>query len=324
MRAKALALLRSRPWLLFSAFFIVGLLWALYVVWSELSFQECIDKYRNDEFAGQLQKDAPKPPYSFVFYARIVTACSSQWAGENEAAITAFATIVIAFFTLTLWRSTHSLWREAQDAGRIAKTAADAAKKSADASLLALRPWVSCNVDVTGPLIFKENGDALFHFRFVVKNVGKTPAMSVQLFFPKMNLSAPGFEYSIGKLQRLAEGSRGLPVTGGTIAVPGNMPINNPTGTLLFPDESFIDKRILPISGVDLVKSCKDIHPATHFWPELIVLVTYVYQLASVRADTGFVYELRKTDGTPFEIGENVGASEIEIQPHSMWGGFAT
>lgn len=241
-------------------------------------------------------------------------------------------TLVLAISTILLGLETRKLRKAAQkqavdtqDALQIARDASQAAQKSADASLLSLRPWVSCSVEVGGPLTFKESGDAHVPLIFTMKNVGKTPAMSVQLFFPKINLSEPGFELSIGKLQKLAEGSRGLPVTGGTIAMPGGMPINNPTGTLLFPNETFIERISLPISVSAAIESRKANNDAAiHFWPELIVLVTYVYHLASVRADTGFVFDLRKKDGTPFKIDEKVEASEVEIQPHGMWGGFAT
>ena len=135
----------------------------------------------------------------------------SIWADKfRDDPIVAF-TLVLAISTILLWIDTRGLRKMAQkqavdtqDALQIAREASQAAKKSADASLLSLRPWVSCSVEVGGPLTFKESGDAHVPLQFTMKNVGKTPAMSVQLFFPRINLLEPGFELSIGKLQNLA------------------------------------------------------------------------------------------------------------------------
>lgn len=205
-----------------------------------------------------------------------------------------------------------------------AKQVAEAAKTSADASLLALRPWLACKVEIAGPLTFNPAGDAIFPLKFVLRNVGKTPAMSVSLFFPQLTLHSPLHEHSILKLQRLAADSRGLPSKGGTILIPGQVPIANPSGRLLFPDEEFVETWTMPISNAELLKACEGIRPATHFWPELVVLVTYVYQLANVRADTGFVYEISRRGRVPFQIGEGVPIDELRIEPHNMWGGFAS
>lgn len=206
-----------------------------------------------------------------------------------------------------------------------AETVANAAKSSADASLLSLRPWMSCEVEIGGPLEFKEDGNAKLPLIFIMKNVGKTPAMSVRLEFPTINLVEPGVETSLSRLQRRADLSRGLPVKGGAIAVPGNMPITNPSGTLLFPEGVFVEQIILPINVAEIAASRQEAkNGGVNFWAEVVVLVTYVYNLAPIRADTGFIYELKTKDGVPLKFGVDVPMGDLRLEPHSMWGGFAT
>ena len=52
--------------------------------------------------------------------------------------------------------------------------------------------------------------------------------------------------------------------------------------------------------------------------------MTYTYQLANVRADTGFVYRVSRNKNTPFEMGEEVGVGDMELEPHKLWGGSAS
>lgn len=205
-----------------------------------------------------------------------------------------------------------------------AETVANAAKSSADASLLSLRPWMSCEVKIGGPLEFKEDGNAKLPLIFIMKNVGKTPAMSVRLELATINLDEPGVEPSLSRLQRRADLSRGLPVKGGAIAVPGNMPITNPSGTLLFPEGVFVEQIILPINVAEIAASRQEAkNEGVSFWAEVVVLVTYVYNLAPIRADTGFIYELKTKDGVPLKFGVDIPMGDLRLEPHSMWGGFA-
>ena len=87
----------------------------------------------------------------------------------------------------------------------------------------------------------------------------------------------------------------------------------------------YIESRQMSISNAEIIESCKDIAPETSFWPELVVLVAYVYNLAEARADTGFVFTIRrKSSRAPFKIGEEIAEEELVAHPHDMWGGFAT
>lgn len=187
----------------------------------------------------------------------------------------------MAVFAWQLWRSTDKLWAETKAAGVTATIAANAAKKSADASLIALRPWLSCNVDIAGPLTYTAAGDAQFDFRIIVKNVGHSPAMGVNLT-PYITLFSPKHEPSILNLQRMAGHNRAMPVGGAGVLVPGGIPLGSAElGLVLFPEETYTFNYRLPIRRNEIEKACEDIKPNMHFWPELCGLVTYTYPLAT-------------------------------------------
>jgi hypothetical protein len=221
---------------------------------------------------------------------------------------TAVATIAIAAFTWTLKRSTDRLWG-------VTKIAADAAKQSADASLLALRPWVSCEARIISDLTYRTNGDPCITIRFILKNNGHSPAMGVRLI-QWFNLLSPVRPHSIHAQQRIADLFKGLPV--------------QKHGLLLFPGETHVSDIELPISRIEIEKSIEDIKPKKHFLPELIGLVSYTYPLASHNPQTGFIFYLRKlvpdeAYGFAFDLDEPiVPAGNITLLAHGLWSEYAT
>ncbi len=279
-----------------------------------------IQHYTKDTQAHE--KNQPNPEGPFLILGRAAVVGAENFTIDKPEAITALATLVIAFFTWRLWWSTDKLWAETKAAGITATIAANAAKKSADASLVALRPWLSCKVEIAEPLTYTTAGDALFAFRFIVKNVGRSPAMGVRLS-PDLTLFSPKHEHSIINLQRMAEHNRGMPAGGSTMIIPGGISIvGSELGLLLFPDETYTFNYRIPLKRSEIEKSCEDIS-TKHFWPELRGLVTYTYPLATVRADTGFVYRIEKLGGV-LELGEPVPLENMSLSDHSLWSGFAT
>ena len=263
---------------------------------------------------------------------RKIVGYTSQLAADTHrlAEFTFWLSVATSLMAAIVFGQLCMFWRQLGQMKADSKNtevAAEAAKKNADASLIALRPWLSCKVKIAGPLTFNDAGDAVFRFECIVENVGKTPAMSVDLFFPQLTLMAPGVEHSILKLQNLANHSRGMGVPKMKSSTPAETPvgfITNPHGRVLFPSELHTENLQLKIPNSQLIESCKDISPSTNFWPELIVLVSYVYNLAEARADTGFVFSIQRNGIPPFQIGESVSAEELHIEPHRLWGGFAT
>lgn len=249
-------------------------------------------------------------------------------------------TAALALFTAWLVIETRRLVDEASKTSKrqegemkqslsIATQAAQAAEKAANASLVAQRPWLSCNVEVSGPLTYSPEGDAKFDFRFTVTNVGHSPAMGVRLT-PNLNLMSPKHEHSILMLQRMADHNHGMPVRSGAVLVPGAVPLGDAElGLVLFPGEKQIFNYRLPLKREEIERSCEDIKPDMHFFPELFGLVTYTYPLATIRAETGFVFRVEKAQGDGrfggvFELGQEVQAENMRISEHSLWSGFAS
>jgi len=101
-------------------------------------------------------------------------------------------------------------------------------------------------------------------------------------------------------------------------------------GLLLFPGKTHIFDSELPISRIEIEKSIEDIKPKKPFFPELIVLVSYTYPLASHNPQTGLIYSLSKivpddNYGFAFDLDEPiVPAENIALREHGLWGEYAT
>jgi hypothetical protein len=214
-------------------------------------------------------------------------------------------------------------------AATAAKDAANAAKKSADASLLALRPWISCKVEIAGPVTYTTAGDAQFELRFIVKNVGHSPAFGVKLT-PALNLLSPKHGHSVLKLQRMAHLNRDMPIDAPAVLLPGEVPIGGAEpGLILFPAEIFTFNYKIPISREEIEASFEDIKPNRYFAPEVFGLVTYLYPLAAIRPDTGFVCSIDNVSpdsesGLAFELDKPVRPEYTRVADASLWSGFAS
>lgn len=251
------------------------------------------------------------------------------WVNANEGLILSIATIFIAVFTFNLRRSTDKLWLAGEEQIKIAKTAADAAKASADASLVALRPWLSCEVKAAGPLVFSK-GDAIFKFSFIVKNVGHSPAMSVSLSPRITVLNSPNGR-AIVWLKKMAELNRDLSVKVTTILLPGGENFGSEKiGLVLFPNESYPFNYILRIKRDEIEKSCEDLKlskTSKYIMPIVCGIITYNYPLAKVRADTGFAYPIRRKTGQTkgvFYLNKSIPQNNIVFDTDFSAEGFAT
>lgn len=265
-------------------------------------------------------------------------ATEDKWLANATIWLAAITTL-LAIFTGLLWWATYKLVREAKvtairqaeemkDSLRIAGIASDAAKKSADASLVALRPWISCEAQIADSLTYTTEGDALFAFRFIVKNVGHSPAMNIS-FLPHLTLLSPKHELSLIHLQRMAEIYRSMPPKMTTMMNPGGTTGISEPGLLLFPGEHFTFNYRIPLKRSEIEKACEDIKPEMHFFPELCGFITYTYPLATVRADTGFVLRIEKAladgrRGDVLKLDEPVLLENMRLSDHGLWGGFAT
>ena len=259
-----------------------------------------------------------------------------KFIGEHDKSIVAVFTVVLALSTIGLWLATNRLWKAGEKqiavaarAAEAANKSAEAAEKSADAGAIALRPWISCKVEIGGPLTYTPEGHAKFVFRFILENVGHSPAFGVRLT-PSLNLLSPTHEHSILKLLRMADHNRAMPVKTVGVLIPGGTSMGGgELGLILFPKDIQSVNYTIRIHREEIDRSCEDIKPNMHFFPEIRGLVTYTYPLADVRADTGFVCSIENVSpesrsGTAFELFEPVRSEYIRIVDHSLWAGFAT
>jgi len=102
--------------------------------------------------------------------------------GDHDKSFVAAFTVILALSTIGLWLATNRLWEAGEKQIRVAAAAAEAAKKSADASLMALRPWVSCEATIISDLTHRTNGDPCITIRFTLESKGHSPAMGVRLY----------------------------------------------------------------------------------------------------------------------------------------------
>ena len=99
---------------------------------------------------------------------------------------------------------------------------------------------------------------------------------------------------------------------------------------LLFPGKTHISDVELPINRIEIERSVEDIKPKKTFFPELIVLVSYTYPLASHNPQTGLIYSLSRivpddSYGFAFDLDEPiVSAENITLREHGLWGEYAT
>ena len=242
---------------------------------------------------------------------------------KTAADATAFFTLVLCYvvYLQFIWLTRQE--NVLKESILVATNTADAAKKSADASLLSLRPWLTCRVEIADGLTYTEEGDARFKFVFEIKNVGHSPAMAIR-FNPFLTLLSPKHEQAIIRLQRMAEINRGLLPRIPTIFFPGHVTIEGADlGLVLFPGETHTIKYALRIKRDEIVKSCEDTKPSMNFWPILGGLVEYSHPLASVRADTAFVYDVEFSDELFFKLDEVIPMESLSLSRTDREG-FAT
>lgn len=161
----------------------------------------------------------------------------------------------------------------------------------------------------------------MFGFRFTVKNVGHSPALSVQ-FSPFISL-LESHGRSVAHLKTMADWNRDMGVNATTVLIPSGLNMGPlQIGTTIFPAGSKIFKYRLKIKRSELEKSCEDIRPNTNFSPEVFALVFYTYPSATVRATTAISRTIVKIGGAA-ELDKPLQLSEMNLD-ESGCADFAT
>jgi len=136
-------------------------------------------------------------------------------------------------------------------------------------------------------------------------------------FMHWFTLMSPAHPHAVLRQQELSQLIKELPVQ------------KAEQGLLLFPDAVEIQQINSLISRDEITKATADIPTTPNFIPLLVGFVTYSHPLGAERADTGFMYELRKIhpsgrSGTIFELDEPVPLDNLRLDPHDLWAAYAT
>jgi uncharacterized membrane protein len=310
-------------------FVLTPIVLIVWIGWTSPTLNECLS-HQYENYSGNTFQEKIASLYVFLVGSRL---CIGEFIHASGEGIIAIFTVILGVATWFLWRATRNLVEDARATGasqlNVTKTAADAAKTSADASLVALRPWLSCEVKAVGPLKFSK-GDAVFKFSFIVTNVGHSPAMQVSLS-PRITVLNSPYGQAIVWLKKIAEFNREFPVKTTTILIPSGENFGGEEiGLVLFPNESHPFNYILRIKRDEIEKSCEDLKlskTSKYIMPIVCGLVTYNYPLAKVRADTGFVYPIRRKTGQTrdvFYLNKSVPQNNIVFDTDFSGQGFAT
>jgi hypothetical protein len=168
-------MLRSWRWVvvLWVAAALSGLLWGSFSIPAAYE-QVC---YENKETR---QKECATYHVALVAFWH-----AGKFLDDHNGAFNAIFAGFVAAFTWRLWRSTHKLWeageRQLRVAERNARAAEDANKLNRESFIPERRAWLTLeDFKIIHPTQFSETG-ARIKVRFVVKNLGPTPATDVRI-----------------------------------------------------------------------------------------------------------------------------------------------
>jgi hypothetical protein len=161
---------------------------------------------------------------------------------------------------------------------QVANAARSTAETTARQLEISQRPWVSIDTYILGPLTFSPGGSAQATLRFVVRNVGNSPAMGLSVQ-PVMYIASRDNQDPLMERSKVCEENRTRGVgADGTLFPKGEL-----TKTMTFSGDS---KDIL-----------KDSNRTGSFSPAVIVCASYRSTFDDrPRYTTGIIYYLRRTD----------------------------
>jgi hypothetical protein len=182
----------------------------------------------------------------------------------------------------------------AANSARAARDSANAAKQSAEISektlVAANRPWIQLDVQVGGPITYDVNG-ANFTFRFILKNVGRSPATNVWvnlrviLNYPSDDPKAKGLDARQMLLKEISERKKQPP---------------SPFGFAMFPDETIVQEVKTSVSKDELDRATKLIKA---IYPTAYGSAEYRIGLDAAPHHTGFIFGVRRNDAPrPFTM----------------------
>lgn len=228
-----------------------------------------------------VEEDRNPQPMSLVISSPTVV--SAQSAGEDprpsvpwwKGLLQTGAVVVALGLLIVNLSQSRATSRAMQQASKAAKSTAEATARQLE---LSQRPWVSIDTSIESPLTFTPEGAAQVSVKFVIRNVGSSPAkgLSVQ---PQLSIASQGEQDPVMQRSKVCEENRRREAgTDGT----------------LFP-------KVELTKSVTFLGDAKDILKESNrtgsFSPVVIVCASYRSTFDdSARYTTGVIYYLRRID----------------------------
>jgi hypothetical protein len=178
--------------------------------------------------------------------------------------------VALGLLILNLYQS-----RATQQAANAARSTAETAAHQLEMSQ---RPWISVDTFVVGPLTFTPAGEAQVTLKFVVRNVGSSPAKGLSIQ-PEMYIASRDKQDPVMERSQVCEQNRSL-----AAGVDGT----------LFPKAEFT--KAVTFNG-DAREIVKESNRTGSFSPAVIVCASYQSTFDDrSRYTTGIIYYLRRID----------------------------
>ncbi len=233
---------------------------------------------------------------------------------RHNGLVNAIGTLIVAIFTGVLFLATVALFYSSEKVADAAKQSANVAEKTLVATQ---RPWVSVEMKIISPLTYDAEGNAQITIGFMLKNIGNSPAVELDLIAELH----PIFGDAVAKKQKLCD------------AVRKSHPLDSRVsewGLVLFPQQSMPFGQALSVSHKEIEEfnlaqaGDSPIWPKDRLiWPAKIIgCVNYKFTFTDGYHQTGFVGLLHRPspDGpnyppVMFRAGEDVPIEAMELIP---------
>lgn len=206
-----------------------------------------------------------------------------QWAYLFFIGVQAF----LLFFQLLILQQQTNISQQTVDVTtKQVETANLANQQNINSFIATQRPWIPPNVQVEGPLTWGPNG-ATITLRFVLRNIGLTPAMNVFVYFELYPMGAD-FPRPVEKQKSVSDRIR---QSAGT----------RPIGYTIFPGETLQVDSSKSISRDDIKRIAvwiKKTHGDTtiSFIPVIVGAISYRFASGDEEHQTGFIFHLAQID----------------------------
>jgi hypothetical protein len=187
---------------------------------------------------------------------------------------------------------------------RTARIAADAARDSADVAgktlVAANRPWISADISIASDLTFGAPAAAQMTFKFILKNTGNTPGVSVEIR-PKLTILELGVS-AVGPPADYSQPVQTVPEKAlmdlcQTAKIFGDavFPDRPITGDAIFPGDTLSHRVTMQLSKDEVEKArASSYHKVLNLM--LLVCVNYKSPLATGSRQTGYIFFVSTND----------------------------